>query len=49
MKSLGIKLPLILDVVEDEDMIETILAGKHMIIAIPIEDIQTSGETTNER
>lgn len=48
-KSLGVKLPLILDVVEDEDMIETIRAGKHMIIAIPIEDIQTPGEEVNCR
>lgn len=46
MKSLGVKLPLVLDLVEDEDMIETIRAGKHMIIAIPIEDIQTPGEKT---
>ncbi len=44
MKSLDIKLPLVLDVVEDEEMMETIRAGKHMIIAIPIEDIHTSGE-----
>lgn len=44
-KSLGIKLPLVLDVVKDEDMIETIRAGKHIIIAVPIKDIQSSGET----
>ncbi len=44
-KSLGIKLPLILNVVEDEGMIETIRAGKHMIIAIPIEDVQMPEES----
>ncbi len=43
-KSIGVKLPLVLDLVEDEDMIETIRAGKHMIIAIPIENVQVDEE-----
>jgi len=45
-KSLGIDLPLVLDVVEEEHMIETMKSGKYLIIAIPVEDIHLSGEST---
>ena len=37
--SLKVKIPRILDVVDDNAMIETVKSGKYLIIAIPVEDI----------
>ena len=37
--SLSVKMPRILDLVEDDVMIETVKSGKYVIIAIPVEDI----------
>lgn len=38
MKDIKIKLPTTFEVVEDEEMIKTIREGKHIVIAIPIEE-----------
>jgi len=37
--SLSVKIPKVLDLVDDDVMIETVKSGKYLIIAIPVEDI----------
>ena len=42
MKILKIKFPLVLEVVDSDEMNETVSAETHIIIAIPIENIEDS-------
>ena len=37
--SLSVKIPRILDLVDDDVMIETVKSGKYVIIAIPVKDL----------
>ena len=43
--SLEVKIPKILDMVDDDVMIETVKSGKFIIIAIPITDILVEKQT----